>query len=156
DVKDKNVGVNDNSEGKMKDERKKGINEENEKVNDKIHQEGATSMDNIRDGILGSIRFTLLYSLINEEELVPTPSKERYTNTIQRKIVDEFIYKECTGKSGKRNRWIEEMKRYYRDWKEMFDATRDLEECEDVLETNGDENYNVMRNEVEGPGGSFN
>nr|GFA07055.1 hypothetical protein [Tanacetum cinerariifolium] len=96
------------------------------------------------------------------EDVLETDGDENYNvmrNEVEGpggKIVDEFIYKECTGKSGKRNRWIKEMKRYYRDWKEMFDATRDLEECEDVLETDGDENYNVMRNEVEGPGGSFN
>ncbi|GJV35747.1 hypothetical protein Tco_1408224 [Tanacetum coccineum] len=147
-VKDKRAGVNDNSDGKMEDKGKKGNNEENEKVNDKIHQEGSTSMDNIRDGILGSNRFTLIDSLINEDDLVP--------NTNQRKIVDEFLNKEIIGKSGDRNKWIEEMKRYYRDRKEMFDANKDLEECEDVLDTNGDENYNVMRNEMEGPGGSLN
>ncbi|GJT64032.1 hypothetical protein Tco_1015512 [Tanacetum coccineum] len=147
-VKDKRAGVNDNSDGKMEDKGKKGNNEENEKVNDKIHQEGSTSMDNIRDGILGSNRFTLIDSLINEDDLVP--------NTNQRKIVDEFLIKEIIGKSGDRNGWIEEMKRYYRDRKEMFNATKDLEECEDVLDTDGDENYNVMRNEMEGPGGSLN
>ncbi|GKD78583.1 ATPase, F1/V1/A1 complex, alpha/beta subunit, partial [Tanacetum coccineum] len=138
-VKDKRAGVNDNSDGKMEDKGNKGNNEENEKVNDKIHQEGSTSMDNIRDGILGSNRFTLIDSLINEDDLVP--------NTNQWKIVDEFLNKEIIGKSGDRNGWIEEMKRYYRDRKEMFDATKDLEECEDVLDTDGDENYNVMRNE---------
>ncbi|GJR54688.1 hypothetical protein Tco_1405209 [Tanacetum coccineum] len=95
-------------------------------------------------------RFTLLDSLVNEEDLVP--------NKNQRKIVDEVLSKESNGKgkNGERNGWTEEMKRYYKDRKEMFDAAKYLKENEDVLEEDGDENNNVLRNMVEGSGDSFN
>ncbi|GJX77188.1 hypothetical protein Tco_0323999 [Tanacetum coccineum] len=54
------------------------------KDNRKVHQVGSTSVENSnRKGMLGSNRFNLLDSLVNEEELVP--------NTDQRKIVDEFL-----------------------------------------------------------------
>ncbi|GJW98954.1 hypothetical protein Tco_0180762 [Tanacetum coccineum] len=56
------------------------------KDNRKVHQVGSTSVENSnRKGMLGSNRFNLLDSLVNEEELVP--------NTDQRKIVDEFLSK---------------------------------------------------------------
>nr|GEU86593.1 hypothetical protein [Tanacetum cinerariifolium] len=120
--------------------------QENE-VKDNGFNEGSTSEKNSSDGVLGSNRFTLLDSLVNEEDLVP--------NTNQRKIVDEVLSKESNGKNRERNRWTEDMKRYYRDRKEMFDVARDLEENKDVLEEDGDENNNVLRNKVEGSGGSF-
>ncbi|GKA86412.1 RNA-directed DNA polymerase, eukaryota, reverse transcriptase zinc-binding domain protein [Tanacetum coccineum] len=143
---DGNDTINESSGGKREEKEKKDTGEENNNVNDKKKQDESSSEGNNRDGILGSNRFTLLDSLINEEDLVP--------NTEQRKIVDEFLSKGSNGNDGERKDWTEEMKRYYRDRKEMFDATKDLELNEDVLEVDNDENHNVMRNEVEGPGGN--
>ncbi|GKB31996.1 RNA-directed DNA polymerase, eukaryota, reverse transcriptase zinc-binding domain protein [Tanacetum coccineum] len=69
-------------------------------------------------------RFTLLNELVREEELVPSVA--------QRKIVDEYMNKE-KDESGIGNQgWSKEMERYYRDRKELFDATKDLEQDEDV------------------------
>ncbi|GKE54523.1 RNA-directed DNA polymerase, eukaryota, reverse transcriptase zinc-binding domain protein [Tanacetum coccineum] len=77
--------------------------------------EGSTSVENSnRKGMLGFNRFTLLDSLINEEELVP--------NTDQRKIVDEFLSKKNDANNMEMNGWNEDMKMYYRDKKELFDA----------------------------------
>ncbi|GKF15501.1 hypothetical protein Tco_0056963, partial [Tanacetum coccineum] len=59
-----------------------------------------------------------------EEELVPSVA--------QRKIVDEYMNKE-KDESGIGNQgWSKEIERYYRDRKELFDATKDLEQDEDV------------------------
>ncbi|GJU45307.1 RNA-directed DNA polymerase, eukaryota, reverse transcriptase zinc-binding domain protein [Tanacetum coccineum] len=79
--------------GKNKESRTIEMNTNNEKASDgkmekndnkKVHQEGSTSMESSNEGgILGSNRFTLLDSLINEEEIV--------LNTDEKKIVDEFL-----------------------------------------------------------------
>ncbi|GJZ35731.1 RNA-directed DNA polymerase, eukaryota, reverse transcriptase zinc-binding domain protein [Tanacetum coccineum] len=53
----------------------------------------------------GSKRFTLLNSLINDEELIP--------NIDQRKIVDEFLRKKNDNNSMGMNGWTEEMKSYF-------------------------------------------
>ncbi|GKD87001.1 RNA-directed DNA polymerase, eukaryota, reverse transcriptase zinc-binding domain protein [Tanacetum coccineum] len=52
-----------------------------------------------------------------------------------------------------RKEWTAEMKRYYRDRKEMCNAVRDLEENKDVLEESDDGITSVMRNGVEESGG---
>nr|GEU95971.1 hypothetical protein [Tanacetum cinerariifolium] len=44
----------------------------------------------------------------------------------------------------------EEMKRYYRDKKELIDAAKEMEENEDVLDENDDVENTVLRNEVKG------
>ncbi|GJR51139.1 RNA-directed DNA polymerase, eukaryota, reverse transcriptase zinc-binding domain protein [Tanacetum coccineum] len=59
----------------------------------------------------GSKRFTLLNSLINDEELIP--------NIDQRKIVDEFLRKKNDNNSMGMNGWTEEMKSYSDKQKEV-------------------------------------
>ncbi|GJZ13178.1 RNA-directed DNA polymerase, eukaryota, reverse transcriptase zinc-binding domain protein [Tanacetum coccineum] len=87
-------------------------------------------------------KFTLLDSLVNEEELVP--------NTDQRKIVDEVLCKKKDINNMEMNGWSEDMKWYYRDKKELFDAAREIEENEDVLDENYGVENTVLWNEVEG------
>ncbi|GKB61171.1 RNA-directed DNA polymerase, eukaryota, reverse transcriptase zinc-binding domain protein [Tanacetum coccineum] len=61
-----------------------------------------------------------------DEELIP--------NTEQRKIVDEFMSKNNGDNNVGMNGWNEDMKRYYRDRKELFNAAKEIEENEDVIE----------------------
>ncbi|GJY43525.1 RNA-directed DNA polymerase, eukaryota, reverse transcriptase zinc-binding domain protein [Tanacetum coccineum] len=140
--------------GKNKDSGTNVMNTSNEKASDgkigindsnKMYQEGSSSMESSNEGgILGSNRFTLLESLVNEEELVP--------NADQRKIVDEFLCKKNDVNNMEMNDWSEDMKRYYRDKKELFDAAREIKENEDVLDENCGVENTVLRNEVEGVG----
>ncbi|GKB88702.1 RNA-directed DNA polymerase, eukaryota, reverse transcriptase zinc-binding domain protein, partial [Tanacetum coccineum] len=69
-------------------------------------------------------RFTFLDSLVGEEELIPSLEK--------RKIVDEFMNKEKEGCNFRKQGWNNEMEKYYKDRKELFDAAKDLEQDEDV------------------------
>ncbi|GKD94282.1 hypothetical protein Tco_1374119 [Tanacetum coccineum] len=125
----------------------KGIKDKIEIMNKSknVVEEGSTSVGNSNGkGMLGSNRFTLLDSLVNEEELTPTID--------QRKIVDKFLSNKSTAKNIEMNGWSEDMKRYYRDKKELFDAAQEMEKNEDVLDENfGVENV-VLRNEAEGIG----
>ncbi|GJT68150.1 ATPase, F1/V1/A1 complex, alpha/beta subunit [Tanacetum coccineum] len=145
-VKDKRLeekGIDGNDVGKNKNMEQSSDEVRNVKEmnNNKENQEGNGN------GILGSNRFTLLNSLVNEEDLVP--------NIEQRKVVDEFLSKEKEGSHGKINKWTEEMKRYYRDRKELFNATIEIEENEDVMEDEFDQCNSVLGNEVEGMGGTI-
>ncbi|GJR26775.1 RNA-directed DNA polymerase, eukaryota, reverse transcriptase zinc-binding domain protein [Tanacetum coccineum] len=69
-------------------------------------------------------RFTLLDSLVGEEELIPSLEK--------RKIVDEFMNKEKEGCDFRKQRWNKEMEKCYKDMNELFDAAKDLEQDEDM------------------------
>nr|GEW70183.1 hypothetical protein [Tanacetum cinerariifolium] len=48
------------------------------------------------------------------------------------------------------NGWTKEMKRYYRDIKELFNAAKEIKRNKDVMEEDCDEGSNVLKNEVEG------
>nr|GEX95869.1 RNA-directed DNA polymerase, eukaryota, reverse transcriptase zinc-binding domain protein [Tanacetum cinerariifolium] len=77
------------------------------KDSQKVHEKGSTSKKNNNGrGILGSNRLTLLDSLVNEEELVPTTDK--------RKIADDFLHKKCEMNNMEMNDWSEEIKRVHR------------------------------------------
>nr|GEV03579.1 RNA-directed DNA polymerase, eukaryota, reverse transcriptase zinc-binding domain protein [Tanacetum cinerariifolium] len=152
-VKGKSVNV---SKGKITKTNEMNINnkeasggnmekKDNKIDNGKMNQEGSTSVGNSNGkGMLGSNRFTLLDSLVNEKELTP--------NTDQRKIIDEFLSNKSTAKNMEMNGWSEDIKRYYRDKKELFDAAQDMEKNEDVLDENFGVENTVLRNEVEGIG----
>nr|GFC95655.1 hypothetical protein [Tanacetum cinerariifolium] len=93
-------------------------------------------------GMLGSNRFTLLDSLVNEEELV--------TNTDQIEIMHEFLSKKNDANNMEINGWSEDMKRHYMDKKELFDAAKEIRKNKDVLDDNyGVENV-VLKNEMHG------
>nr|GEV63083.1 RNA-directed DNA polymerase, eukaryota, reverse transcriptase zinc-binding domain protein [Tanacetum cinerariifolium] len=68
------------------------------------------------------------------------------------RIVDEFLSKQGNVNNKEMNGWNEDMKRYYRDKKELLDATRMIEKNEDVMGMNDGEGNDVLRNEVEGKG----
>nr|GEX56163.1 zinc knuckle CX2CX4HX4C [Tanacetum cinerariifolium] len=113
--------------------------------NKKMHREGSTSVENSNGkGMLGSNRFTLLDSLVNEEELVP--------NTDQMEIMHKFLSKKNDANNMEMNGWSEDMKRHYMDKKELFDAAQEIRKNKDVLDDNyGVENV-VLRNEMHGVG----
>nr|GEU50184.1 hypothetical protein [Tanacetum cinerariifolium] len=70
-----------------------------------------------------SNRFSLLDSLINEEDLVP--------NVKEREEVDVFLKRKLEPTTTDKERWSNNMKRYYRDKKELMDAVEELEVEED-------------------------
>ncbi|GKA35888.1 ATPase, F1/V1/A1 complex, alpha/beta subunit [Tanacetum coccineum] len=89
-----------------------------------------------------SNRFTLLESLVNEKDLIPT--------TEQRKVIDEFLYKKIDASESEMSGWNAYMKRYFKDMKELFHVAKELEKGEDVIDEQSDvENY-AIKNEVNG------
>ncbi|GKB96212.1 RNA-directed DNA polymerase, eukaryota, reverse transcriptase zinc-binding domain protein [Tanacetum coccineum] len=121
-----NEGINDEANGMKRSNEHASEGSRNFKDKDKECQEGSTDTNNSnKNGMLASNGFTLLNSLVNEEDLVP--------NTDQRKIVDEFLSKGSDDNNGGMNEWNEDMKRYYRDRKEIFDAAKEIKENEDVI-----------------------
>nr|GEU50183.1 zinc knuckle CX2CX4HX4C [Tanacetum cinerariifolium] len=72
-----------------------------------------------------SNRFSLLDSLINEEDLVP--------NVKEREEVDVFLKKKLEPTTTDKERWSTNMKRYYRDKKELMDAAEECELEKDVV-----------------------
>ncbi|GJV71423.1 RNA-directed DNA polymerase, eukaryota, reverse transcriptase zinc-binding domain protein [Tanacetum coccineum] len=93
-----------------------------------------------------SNRFSLSGSLVNEEDLV--------LNVKEREEVDVFLKKKLEPTVTDKERLSTNMKRYYRDKKELMDAVEELElEKDVVLVKNMKENV-VIRNVVEGVGGN--
>nr|GEW93836.1 hypothetical protein [Tanacetum cinerariifolium] len=82
------------------------------KDSQKVQEKGTTSKEsNNGGGILGSNMFTLLDSLVNEEDLVPAIDK--------RKIADDFLHKKCGINNMEINDWSEEMKSHSDKQKEV-------------------------------------
>nr|GEY48047.1 hypothetical protein [Tanacetum cinerariifolium] len=84
-----------------------------------------------------SNRFTFLNELVGDEELIPSVK--------ERKIVDEYINKENEGDKIDSQGWSKEMKRYYKDKKELFDAAKEIEiekEMKEVIQ-NLEEEFGV-------------
>nr|GEX12402.1 RNA-directed DNA polymerase, eukaryota, reverse transcriptase zinc-binding domain protein [Tanacetum cinerariifolium] len=123
---------------RKEDESKGKELEDNEGINDEVN--GMKRSKEQDSG--GSRNFKDNDKEFNEEELVP--------NTDQRKIVDEALSKGSDDNNGGVNEWNEDMKRHYRDRKELFNAAKEIEENEDVMEEVCIESNNVLRNEVEG------
>ncbi|GKB49652.1 RNA-directed DNA polymerase, eukaryota, reverse transcriptase zinc-binding domain protein [Tanacetum coccineum] len=118
------------------------------KENGKEHQQGSNSKERSeRNGISGTNRFDVLRSLCNEDEL--------NINFEQRKIVDDMISKENDKENKGMEEWSEGMKQYFRGRKEMFNAAKENQENEDVVEIECVEGNDILRNEVEGGGGSI-
>ncbi|GKD28008.1 hypothetical protein Tco_1234222, partial [Tanacetum coccineum] len=112
---------------------------ENKKVgqNEKGDSTKTTSKNEI--GLRSYNRFTLLESLVNEEELVPSIE--------QRKVVDEVLRRKIDASDSDMNGWNEETKRYYKDRKELFDVAAELERDEDIIDGHSEEEEYVIRNE---------
>ncbi|GKA05184.1 RNA-directed DNA polymerase, eukaryota, reverse transcriptase zinc-binding domain protein [Tanacetum coccineum] len=77
----------------------------------KINQEGLTSVGKKDKG------------KANQEG----SNKDLIPNEEQRKIVDAVLHNKCDVNNMEMNGWSEEMKRYYRDKKELFDAAKEME-----------------------------
>nr|GEW50141.1 hypothetical protein [Tanacetum cinerariifolium] len=90
-------------------------------------------------------RFTLLNDLVGEDELVPPIEK--------RKIIDEYMSKENEVSEIDSHGWSKEMKKYYKDRKELFDATKDLEKEDNVEQGNQFKEELNIRNELGGEDG---
>ncbi|GKB11634.1 hypothetical protein Tco_0845557, partial [Tanacetum coccineum] len=73
-----------------------------------------------------SNRFTLLNELVGDKDLIPSVE--------ERKIVDEYMNKEDEEDNIDSQGCSKEMKRYYKDKKELFDAAKEMEIEEDVEE----------------------
>ncbi|GJR98840.1 hypothetical protein Tco_0271014 [Tanacetum coccineum] len=140
-VKEIDENANEQVSKEDRQEKEMGKDKENEVSN----REGSTSQGSRNEnGVLGTNRFTLLDSLVDEEELSP--------NIEQRKIVDEFLSKGNKNNKEEILGWNENMKRYYRDKKEIFDAVQEYEQNENILDENYVDKNDVLRNEVEGVG----
>lgn len=87
-------------------------------------------------------RYSILDSLEKEDDLVPSLS--------ERKIIDEILDKKIDANEKEKAGWNEEMIKYYKDKKKMFDVAKELEGEEDVIEGAPDEENYILRNEVDG------
>ncbi|GKA33100.1 RNA-directed DNA polymerase, eukaryota, reverse transcriptase zinc-binding domain protein, partial [Tanacetum coccineum] len=140
---DKEKGIDENANEQVSKEDRQEKEMEKDKENEVSNKEGSTSQGSRNEnGVLGTNRFTLLDSLVDEEELSP--------NIEQRKIVDEFLSKGNKNNKEEILGWNENMKRYYRDKKELFDAVQEYEQNKDILDENYVDKNDVLRNEVEG------
>nr|GEY47690.1 ATPase, F1/V1/A1 complex, alpha/beta subunit, zinc knuckle CX2CX4HX4C [Tanacetum cinerariifolium] len=90
-------------------------------------------------------RFTLLNDLVGEDELVPPIEK--------RKIIDEYMSRENELSEIDSHGWSKKMKKYYKDKKELFDATKDLEKEDNVEQRNQFKEELNIRNELGGEDG---
>nr|GEZ94748.1 zinc knuckle CX2CX4HX4C [Tanacetum cinerariifolium] len=90
-------------------------------------------------------RFTLLNDLVAEDELVPPIEK--------RKIIDEYMSRENEVSEIDSHGWSKEMKKYYKDMKELFDATKDLEKEDNTKQGNQFKEELNIRNELGGEDG---
>nr|GEV16136.1 RNA-directed DNA polymerase, eukaryota, reverse transcriptase zinc-binding domain protein [Tanacetum cinerariifolium] len=105
--------------GHIDNDCKTGGRSRNTKDTEKENQQGSTSVDNSN------------------------------RNGILRMIVDEFLSKKNDDNNVGMNGWTKEMKRYYRDIKELFNAAKEIERNKDVMEEDCDEGSNVLRNKVD-------
>ncbi|GJV49106.1 TMV resistance protein N-like protein [Tanacetum coccineum] len=97
---------------------------ENVSQEKKVDNSKGKSNENMNKGETSYNRFTLLDSLVGEEDLIPSVDK--------RKIVDEFMNNEKEEDDYRKQGWDKEMEKYYKDRKELFEAAKDLEQDEDV------------------------
>ncbi|GKB20764.1 RNA-directed DNA polymerase, eukaryota, reverse transcriptase zinc-binding domain protein, partial [Tanacetum coccineum] len=130
-----NTMENTNEKHKEKDDSMEKCNEKQKDNMDKA-REGSSSKVNDKDNVIKENdkeimekrssynRFTLLNDLVGEDELIPPIE--------QRKIVDEYMNQEHEGNMVENQGWNMEMKKYYKDRKELFDEARDMELEEDV------------------------
>nr|GEX03803.1 RNA-directed DNA polymerase, eukaryota, reverse transcriptase zinc-binding domain protein [Tanacetum cinerariifolium] len=139
--------------------KKKVVNEEEAPIqktgnaNDKIKQNRGEKTKNHTlkekefENKIGTNKFTLLNSLVDESKLVlPMNEKEEVDIFLtKRKLSDETVLEN----------WNANKKRYYRDTKELFDVTEDMKfeediESEDIIEEVNEMENNGLRNVVDG------
>ena len=81
-------------------------------------------------------------SIASEEQLKP--------DNDERMKVDEVLSKNGDPTVNEWESWNEDMKKYYRERKELLSATKELRNEEDVVVDLSSVGENVLRNEVEG------
>ncbi|GKD72323.1 zinc knuckle CX2CX4HX4C containing protein [Tanacetum coccineum] len=79
-------------------------------------------------GTSSTIGNTLLESVVREEDLIPSIDKRR--------IVDETMRTKKVISNEDMVEWSDEMKRYFKDKKELFETAMEFEKDENVLEVN--------------------
>ncbi|GJX32722.1 hypothetical protein Tco_0242577, partial [Tanacetum coccineum] len=129
--KDKSMG-NSNGESDLNGSNKEGTNEVHEDIMDK--SKGKSTLNESNGKCIG------------DEDLI--------LSIEHRKIVDNYMNKENEGDNINSQGWNNEMKRYYRDRKELFDATKEMEMEEDVEEGIQDKKEFGLREEISGEGGN--
>ncbi|GJU73415.1 RNA-directed DNA polymerase, eukaryota, reverse transcriptase zinc-binding domain protein [Tanacetum coccineum] len=131
-----------NEEGKEKVSVKEQVDKETNQ--EKCNKNGNIEFEknNNGKGLRSYNRFTLLGSLVNEEELVPSIE--------QIKVVDEILRRKIDASDGDMNGWNVKMKRYYKDRKELFNVALELERDEDIIDGHFEAEEYVIRNEVNG------
>ncbi|GKD31896.1 hypothetical protein Tco_1242674 [Tanacetum coccineum] len=115
---------------------------ENKTVGQNEKGDSTITMSKNEIGLRSYNRFTLLGSLVNEEELVPSIE--------QIKVVDEILRRKIDASDGDMNGWNVKMKRYYKDRKELFNVALELERDEDIIDGHFEAEEYVIRNEVNG------
>ncbi|PWA73228.1 hypothetical protein CTI12_AA167540 [Artemisia annua] len=143
--KDKvNDGRTGNEKGKSKMIDEETVNAEHSKDTKDKSTNGSPSCGKKKTsiGVIGNNRYSVLNTLGDGEELKP--------NIEERKLVDSVLETNGDPTVNEWESWNDEMKRYYKDKKELIVADKNLENEEDVvqdLSSNGD---SMIRNEVEG------
>ncbi|GKE55775.1 hypothetical protein Tco_1494960 [Tanacetum coccineum] len=123
---------NSSGESDLNGSNKEGINEVHEDIMDK--SKGKSTLNESNGKCIG------------DEDLI--------LSIEHRKIVDNYMNKENEGDNINSQGWNNEMKRYYRDRKELFDATKEMEMEEDVEEGIQDKKEFGLREEISGEGGN--
>ncbi|PWA95988.1 zinc knuckle CX2CX4HX4C [Artemisia annua] len=95
-----------------------------------------------KEDILGSNSFALLNSLVDEEDVRPKNE--------ERKQVDEVLGNNGDPTVEEWESWTEDMKRYYRDKKELLCAAGIIEKEEDIDQDLSETGESLTRNEIEG------
>ncbi|PWA74133.1 zinc knuckle CX2CX4HX4C [Artemisia annua] len=95
-----------------------------------------------KEDILGSNSFGLLNSLVDEEDVRP--------NNEERKQVDEVLGNNGDPTVEEWESWTEDMKRYYKDKKELLCAAGIIEKEEDIVQDLSETGESLTRNEIEG------
>nr|GEV29057.1 ribonuclease H-like domain-containing protein [Tanacetum cinerariifolium] len=113
---------------------------------DKGSLEKANSEEIMKDASTYN-RYTLLNDLVGEDELIPLIE--------QRKIVDEYMNQKNEVCDIRSHGWSKEMKRYYKDRKQLIDAAKDLDMEKDVEYGIQDEEEFGLRNEESGEDGNI-
>nr|GEU76626.1 ATPase, F1/V1/A1 complex, alpha/beta subunit, zinc knuckle CX2CX4HX4C [Tanacetum cinerariifolium] len=99
---------------------------ENKTVGQNEKGDSTITMSKNEIGLRSYNIFTLLESLVNEEELVPSIK--------QIKVVDEILRRKIDVSDSDMNGWNVKMKRYYKDRKELFDVAPESERDKDIID----------------------
>ncbi|GKC06886.1 hypothetical protein Tco_0998496 [Tanacetum coccineum] len=128
-VNGKQVNIHDNNMNNSKVEYRKKKEEgilENKTLGQTEKGDSTITMTKNEIRLRLYIRFTLLESLVNDKELVPSIE--------QRKVADEILRRKIDASDSDMNKWNVEMKIYYKDRKELFDVAPDSIPSNEMIE----------------------